>query len=60
MGSHHTILQYILNEIVWGKGVYFLFMLIPLGNLVWMVATYIKLAHSFNKGTGYGVDFELE
>lgn len=46
---------YILNEMVWGKGIYFLFMLIPLGNLVWMVATYIKLAHSFNKGTGYGV-----
>lgn len=40
---------------VWGKGIYFLFMLIPLGNLVWMVATYIKLAHSFNKGTGYGI-----
>jgi hypothetical protein len=46
---------YVLYKITWGNGWYFLLMLIPLANIVFMIMTYVKLAQAFGKGGGWAV-----
>ncbi|MEG0752170.1 MAG: DUF5684 domain-containing protein [Oscillospiraceae bacterium] len=45
--------MYVLFKITWGCGWKFLFMIIPVVNIVFYVLTYIKLAKAFGKGTGF-------
>ena len=45
--------QYVLVKITWGNGWLFLLFFIPLGNLIFAIATNIKLARVFGKGGGY-------
>ena len=47
--------QYVLVKITWGNGWLFLLYLIPIGNLIFAIATNIKLARVFGKGGGYAV-----
>ena len=44
---------YILYKITWGNGWFFLFGFLPLGNIVFLIFTWIKLAKAFGKGGGY-------
>ena len=44
---------YVMVKITWGNGWLFLLYLVPLGNVVFGIATYIKLARVFGKGGGY-------
>lgn len=46
---------YVLTKITWGNGWLFLLMLLPLGNFVFLIFTWIKLARVFGKGGGYAV-----
>ena len=45
--------SYILAKITWGNGWFFLFGFLPLGNIVFLIFTWIKLAKAFGKGGGY-------
>lgn len=47
--------SYLLYKIVWGNGWWFLTLLIPFGGWIMLVATYIKLAKCYGKGTGFGI-----
>lgn len=44
---------YVLCKITWGNGWLFLLALLPFGGLLFLIFTYIKLAHVFGKGGGY-------
>lgn len=44
---------YILFKITWGKGWFFLLLLIPIANLVISIITMVKLAKVFGKGGGF-------
>lgn len=44
---------YVLTKITWGNGWLFLLGLLPLGNIVFLIFTWIKLARVFGKGGGY-------
>lgn len=50
---------YLLMLIVWGNGWLWLIMFIPGANIVFTVATYIKLARVFGYGVGFGVAMVL-
>lgn len=50
---------YVLTKITWGNGWLFLLMLLPIGNIVFLILTYIKLAHVFGKGDGFAVGLIL-
>ena len=50
---------YILYKIAWGSGWKFLWMLVPLVNIVVTVIMSLKLARAFGKGTGFGVGLVL-
>lgn len=45
---------YVLFKIVWGKGWYFLLLLIPIVNIVIAIMHVFKLAKCFGKSTGFG------
>lgn len=45
--------QYTMVKITWGNGWLFLLYLVPLGSLVFGIATCMKLARSFGKSGGY-------
>ena len=47
--------MYVLFKISFGNGWFFLFMLIPIVNFVFMILLYVKLAKAFGKGGGYAV-----
>lgn len=47
--------MYILFQITWGKGIYFLLMLIPLANFIILIITYVKLANAFGKSGAFAV-----
>ena len=47
--------QYVLVKITWGNGWLFLLYLVPLGNVIFAIATNIKLARAFGKSGGYAV-----
>lgn len=47
--------SYVMTKITWGNGWLFLLLLLPLGNLIFMIATYIKLAKAFGKSGGFAV-----
>lgn len=44
---------YVLYKITWGNGWYFLFLLIPLANVIIAIITMVKLAKVFGKGGGF-------
>lgn len=46
---------YILFKIAWGSGWKFLWLLVPIANIVVAVMLSFKLARSFGKGTGFGL-----
>lgn len=46
---------YVLFDIVYGKGIKFLLLLVPLLNIVVGIAYYIRLAQVYGKSTGFGV-----
>ena len=46
---------YVLFEITWGNGWKFLFLLIPIANIVFAIITMVKLAKAFGKGGGFAV-----
>ena len=46
---------YVLFKITWGNGWKFLFLLIPIANIVFMIITMVKLAKAFGKGGGFAV-----
>ena len=46
---------YVLFDIIYGKGVKFLLLLVPLLNIVIGIASTIRLAHVFGKSTGFGI-----
>lgn len=46
---------YVLTKITWGNGWLFLLVLLPLGNIIFLIFTWIKLARAFGKGGGYAV-----
>ena len=45
--------DYILYEITWGQGLYFLFTLIPFAGIVFHNLTMIKLSKAFGRGGGW-------
>ncbi len=45
--------DYVLYEITWGKGLYFLFTFIPFAGIVFHILTMIKLSKAFGKGGGW-------
>ena len=47
--------QYVLVKITWGNGWLFLLYLIPIGNLIFAIATNVKLARVFGKSGEYAV-----
>ena len=47
--------MYVLFDIVWGKGIKFLMLLIPIYNIILSVKTMLRLAKEFGKSTGFGV-----
>ena len=47
--------SYVLTKITWGNGWLFLLGFLPLGNIIFLIFTWIKLARVFGKGTGYAV-----
>ena len=46
---------YVLFKITWGNGWKFLFLLIPIANLVFAIITMVKLAKAFGKSGGFAV-----
>ena len=46
---------YTQSDIVWGNGIKFLLLLIPIYNIVLTIQTNLRLAKAFGKGTGFGV-----
>ncbi len=46
---------YVLFKITWGNGWKFLFLLIPIANIVFAIITMVKLAKAFGKGGGFAV-----
>ena len=46
---------YTLYDIVWGNGIKFLLLLIPIYNIVLTIQTNLRLAKAFGKSTGFGV-----
>lgn len=46
---------YVLTDLAWGNGWLFLLLFVPVGNMVFSVWTYIKLARAFGKDAAYGV-----
>ena len=46
---------YVLFKITWGEGWKFLFLLIPVANIVFAIITMVKLAKAFGKGGGFAV-----
>ena len=46
--------MYVLSDIVWGNGWLFLLLFIPIGNIVFGICTFIKLARSFGEGGAFG------
>ena len=46
---------YVFFDIIYGKGVKFLLLLVPLLNVVVGIAAPIRLAHVFGKSTGFGI-----
>lgn len=46
---------YVLTKITWGNGWLFLLTFLPIGNIVFLILTYIKLARVFGKGAGFAV-----
>ena len=46
---------YTLYDIVWGNGIKFLLLLIPIYNIILVIQTNLRLAKVFGKGTGFGV-----
>ncbi len=47
--------NYVLFKITWGEGILFLLLLIPIANFFIAIITWLKLARSFGKGSGFGV-----
>ena len=43
---------YVLTKITWGNGWLFLLGFLPLGNIIFLIFTWIKLAKAFGKGGG--------
>lgn len=50
---------YVLYDIVWGRGIKFLLLLIPIYNIVLTIQTNLRLAKAFGKGTGFGIGLTL-
>ncbi len=50
---------YILFKIAWGSGWKFLWLLVPLVNIVVAIRVMLKLARAFGKGTGFGIGLIL-
>lgn len=50
---------YLLFKITWGNGWKFLFLLIPIANIVFGIITMVKLAKAFGKGGGFAVGLIL-
>ncbi|MGF7010642.1 hypothetical protein M2146_001166 [Lachnospiraceae bacterium PF1-22] len=46
--------QYLLYQILWGNGWYFLLTFIPLGGLVFQISSMFRMAKAFGKETGFG------
>lgn len=46
---------YMTYDIVWGNGIKFLLLCIPIYNIILAVQTNIRLAKAFGKGTGFGI-----
>jgi len=46
---------YVLFKITWGNGWKFLFLLIPIANIVFLIITMVKLAKAFGKSGGFAV-----
>ncbi len=46
---------YVLFDIVYGKGIKFLLMFVPILNVVVEIAIYIRLAQAYGKGAGFGI-----
>ncbi len=46
---------YVLFKITWGNGWKFLFLLIPIANIVFAIITMVKLAKAFGKSGGFVV-----
>ena len=46
---------YVLFKITWGNGWKFLFLLIPIVNIVFAIITMVKLAKAFGKSGGFAV-----
>jgi len=46
---------YVLFDIIYGKGVKFLLLLVPLLNIVVAIAAAIRIAHVYGKSTGFGI-----
>ncbi len=47
--------SYLYFKITWGKGWYFILMLIPIANVVIAIITTFKLARAFGKGFWFGL-----
>lgn len=47
--------MYTICKITWGNGWYFLLMFVPLGNIIFMIVTYVKIAKVFGKSGGFAV-----
>jgi len=46
---------YITFRIAWGKGWMFLWLIVPLVNLIFLLMLPFKMARAFGKGTGFGL-----
>lgn len=46
---------YVLFDIIYGKGIKFLLLLVPLLNIVVAIAAAIRIAHVYGKSTGFGI-----
>ncbi len=55
----HAIIPFLntydLFKLTWGYGWLFLLLLIPFANFVFIIITYVKLAHVFGKGAGFAI-----
>lgn len=55
----HAIIPFLntydLFKLTWGNGWLFLLLLIPFANFIFIIITYVKLAHVFGKGAGFAV-----
>ena len=51
--------MYTLYDIVWGSGIKFLLLLIPIYNIILTIQTNLRLAKSFGKSTGFGIGLIL-